>query len=251
MWQRQTQQTAPVLHHQHNVLQIQAFNQLYQHLPVPAEGVKSLFFWLVAFAKADQIWRHHPRPAFQKSRHHLAVQIAPGRVTVQAQVGGLRCIRICILPAPHSSLIQIMQSQPGQTRQIAHIMRWPRVAGHIVKSGIRCSQCIAVQGVVHFGLQLVLSTFGFEKALQLCCAGVSQHAAFNHGLVVQRVDERVVVKEVGDRACRARFGIYRTENHALQPRMQHRTGAHGAGLQRYKKLATVESVIAQRFCCRT
>jgi FixJ family two-component response regulator len=58
-WQRQAKNAAPVLHHQHDMAQIQAFDELQQHLAVECKLVRALFFGLVAFAKAGHIRRHH------------------------------------------------------------------------------------------------------------------------------------------------------------------------------------------------
>ena len=67
--------------------------------------------------------------------------------------------------------------------------------------------------MVHFGLLLVLLAFGFEEPLQLCCTFFRQHAALQHGLVVQRG----LLKQIDNRARRASFRVRRAEHNAFEP----------------------------------
>jgi hypothetical protein len=53
-------------------------------------------------------------------------------------------------------------------------------------------------------------------------------------------------KEIEHRSGRAGLGVGRAEHHAREPRMQHGTGAHRAGLERHEQLAAVEPVVAER-----
>ena len=140
-----------------------------------------------------------------------------------------------------------MHPQTRQTRQITHIVGLPRVARQVVKSGIGGAQGIAAQRVVHFGLQLVVCAFGFEKVLQLRGAGLPQHTALQRRLVVQSG----LVEQVQNRPRRARFGIKTAKHHAFEACMQHRTRAHGTRLQRHKQLTAIQPVVAQRLRRRT
>ena len=72
------------MHHQHDMAQIQALNELQQHLAVECKLVRALFFVLVALAKADQIGRHHAVAGLGEYGNHVPVQIAPRRVAMQA-----------------------------------------------------------------------------------------------------------------------------------------------------------------------
>ena len=224
--QGQAQQAAPVLHHQHHVAQVQPLDQLQQHLPVPAEGVRALLLRLVAFAEADQIGRHHAVAGGGEDGDHVPPQVAPRRVAVQAQPSARGVGR---------AFVQVMQAQAGQRRQIADVVRHPRVAGQVVERRVgRAQRVVAQRADVHAAR--------LEEVAQQRRRLVGQHAALHLRVVVQaRFGE-----QVQHRAGGAGLGVGRAEHHAPHPRVQHGAGAHGAGLQRHHQRAAVEPVVAQR-----
>ena len=189
----------------------------------------------VAFTKTNQIRGHHAMAAGQKNGNHLAIKIAPSRVAVQAEISRLPTRPI------HPALIKIVHPQPLQRWQIADVMRCPRVVGQARKLRIGRAQCVFSKRMVHLIFRLGVAAAGSKKALQQFTALGCQHAALDCGLVI----ELMVTQHIKHRACGAGFRVSRAKYDALQPRMQHRASAHGAGFQRDKQLATVQAVVAQ------
>ena len=79
----QTNQRAPVLHEQHDVLQLEAFKPRRHPLDVPQVGVILDPTGLVGAAKTDQVGREHAVAGLSERRNHLAVQVAPSGLAVQ------------------------------------------------------------------------------------------------------------------------------------------------------------------------
>jgi hypothetical protein len=86
-----------------------------------------------------------------------------------------------------------------------------------------------------------IETAGLEKRLQQGGALLGPHTALHHRLVIQPG----LSKEVHHRPGCAGLGVGRTKDHALEPGVQHRAAAHGAGFQRHVQGAAVEPVVAQ------
>ena len=128
-----------------------------------------------------------------------------------------------------------MQAQAGQRRQVADVVRRPRVAGQIGEGAVgRAQRVVAQRADVHAAR--------LEEVAQQRRRLVGQHAALHLRVVVQaRFGE-----QVQHRAGGAGLGVGRAEHHAPHPRVQHGAGAHGAGLQRHHQRAAVEPVVAQR-----
>ena len=200
---------------------------------MPGKAVRTVLFGLVALAKTNHVWRHHPCPGLHKHRDHLAVQVAPGRVAVQAQVGHARVAR---------PLVQVVQAQTGQGRQVAQVMRGPRVIRQMFKRLRGGAQRVFTHGVM---VQTGLHTPGFEKPLQQRRTWLGQHAALHFGLVV----EPGFGQQIDHRAGCAGFRVGRAEHHAFEPGVQHGTNAHGAGLQGDIQHTLIEPVIAQCLGC--
>ena len=229
--QGQPQDAAPVLPHQHAVVQVKALHQLQQYLAVPFKLVKRVFFGLVAFAKADQVGGHNPVARRQKHRQHVAIQIAPGRVAVQAQPGDGSVLW---------AFVQVVQAQAIERGQVAQIVRLPRVARQIGKARVRGAQRIVAQRV---GCQCALALLGtlvLKKSFQQMGAVRCQHAALHLCLVVQTR----VAKQIHHRTRSAGFGFRRAKHHPAHAGVEQRAAAHGAGLQRDIQRAVAQAVIA-------
>ncbi len=83
--QGQSEQTAPVLHHQHHVAQIQPLDELEHGVAMAVEAVPVVGVGLVRATEAEPVGRHHAHAGRREDRDHLAVEIAPARLTMQAQ----------------------------------------------------------------------------------------------------------------------------------------------------------------------
>ncbi|MNV23761.1 hypothetical protein D3C71_1147950 [compost metagenome] len=199
---------------------------------MPVELVHALFLGLVAFAKTDQVGRHHAVACSQKGGQHAPVQVAPGRVAVQAQPGARG------IPGP---LVEGVQTQARQAGQVADVVRRPGVAGHVGKRRIGRAQSVVAQRMAGQCLGALLMAALAEKAAEQTTTFFGQHPALHLGLVV----DLGMAEQVEHRACRARLGICRTVHHPRQPRMQHGAAAHGTRLQRDVEAAAVEPVVGE------
>ena len=103
---------------------------------MPVEMVCLVFLGFVALAKANQVWRHNPMTCRQEDRDHLAKQVAPGRVTVQAQPGQRRVVR---------TFVQVVQAQARHAGQVADEMRFPGVPRQVRKALIRRAYGVLAQ----------------------------------------------------------------------------------------------------------
>ena len=69
---------------------------------MPREAVKAVFFRLITAAKANHVRRDHSCAASGKDGDHLAIEVAPCRVAVEAEISGLRVF---------ASFIEMVHSQ--------------------------------------------------------------------------------------------------------------------------------------------
>ena len=91
-------------------------------------GVVALLGRFVAFAEADQVGCDYPQTGAGEQRNHLAVQVAPTRLTVHGQhdrtVGG--------------SLVEVMDPQRSAVEVIdLDIVRCKRIAGKVNELFVR------------------------------------------------------------------------------------------------------------------
>ena len=70
-------------------VQVQPLDEVEQERAVHVEGVEALVLGLVGAAEADEVRRHHARAGGEERRDHAAIQVAPGRLAVQAEEGPL------------------------------------------------------------------------------------------------------------------------------------------------------------------
>ena len=230
--QRQAQDATPILHHQHHVVQVQPLHQLQQHLAVPVKAVGTFLLGLVALAKADQVGGNDAVAGLHKDRQHVPVQVAPGRVAVQAQPGDGRIAR---------AFVEVVQAPTRQRGQVAHVVRCPGVAGQAGKARLGRAQRIVAQWVGGQRLAALLLAAGAEELGQQRPAFLRQHPALHLGVVV----EQGLGKQIHHRSGRAGLGVCCAVHHARQPRVQERTAAHGTGLQRHIERAVLQPVVAQ------
>ena len=142
--QGQPEQAAPVLHHQHDVVQVEPLHQFQQHVAMPGEAVGRVLLGFVALAETDQVGRHDTVPGCQEYRDHLAVEVTPGRIAVQAQPRQRRISR---------AFVEVMHAQAAERRQVAQVMRLPRVTGQVGEPGLgRPQRVFAQRAAVHAGL---------------------------------------------------------------------------------------------------
>ena len=132
------------------------------------------------------------------------------------------------------ALVQDMHPQPVNAGQVAEVLGWPRVIGHIGKRRIGRAQSVFSEGMgVH--------SLGLEKVFEQLTARLSQHTTGDLRLVVQLG----MVKQVEHRARHPGARVRCTKHHAVHPGVQQGAAAHGAGLQRHIERAAVQAVIAQ------
>ena len=164
-----------------------------------------------------------------KHRDHLAVQVAPGRVAVQAQPGQRRITR---------ALVEVVHAQPRQRRQVGQVVRLPGVTGQVLEAAVRGPERVLTQcGGVH---TFVLTAVG-KKILQQGGALAPQYPTLHGGLVVQPG----LGEQVEHRAGGPGLGVACCVHHAGQARVQHGSGAHRTGLECHVQRAAVEPVVAQ------
>ena len=85
--QREADQPAPILHDQHDVAQVERLDEVDQAAAVEIERVGLVVDRLVRAAEAREIGRDHAMPGDREYRHHAAIEVAPGRLAVQAEPG--------------------------------------------------------------------------------------------------------------------------------------------------------------------
>ena len=146
---------------------------------MPTEGVKAFPFRFVALAETDQVRSNHAVPGLQKNRNHFAVEIAPGRVAVQAQKDHVCRRRFA------GRFVQVVHAKSAKRRQIADVLRLPGVVGQILESGIGRSQGVIPQWMVLLGLVFLVGPPPAEKVLQQQAALSRHHTALKDRLVVQ------------------------------------------------------------------
>ena len=83
--QRQAEEAAPVLHHQRDVVQIERADKGEQAVAVEIERVDALVRRLVRASETEKVRRHHAAARREEMRDHPPIEIAPGRLAVQAQ----------------------------------------------------------------------------------------------------------------------------------------------------------------------
>ena len=196
--------------------------------------MKTVFLRLVAFPKTNQIGCDHAVACRQKYRNHLAVKIAPARTTVQAKK------RQCRYPSMLALLVQIMHAQASQCRQVADVVRRPWIVRQAIEGRIGRAQRDVLQRMIEPRFFAAHSAPFAKKCLQQGRAFCCHDAALNGGMVV---DARFG-KQVQHRTGSSGFGLCRSKHHPLEPRLQHRATAHGAGLERHIQLAVIQPVIA-------
>ena len=110
------------------------------------------FFELVTFSKSNEVGRYHTMPFGHKARNHFSIQITPGWIAVQTQIGQL------IWVADIRAFIEVMQAQAIERWQIRNVMGAPWVVGQILKPFVLGSEGVFTQWLrVHaFRLEKVL-----------------------------------------------------------------------------------------------
>ena len=68
------------------------FDETKKEITVEVKGVDGILNWLVRPTEAEKIRRKHPGSSIQQHRNHLAIEIAPRRLTMQAEKGPLRVL---------------------------------------------------------------------------------------------------------------------------------------------------------------
>ena len=95
------------------------------------KGMDRVFIELVRPPKPDEIRCNDPVPGFDKDRDHLSIQIAPGRLAVQAKPGHIRVRR---------TLIDIVHTTAENAREIVKVVRREREIGKVAEPIIRRSK---------------------------------------------------------------------------------------------------------------
>jgi hypothetical protein len=87
MRQGQPEQSAPVLTHEQDAIQLQPLDESHQHRAVPVERVPRGIGRLVRATEANEVGGHHAHTGAGEHRDHVAVQVRPRRIAVQTQLG--------------------------------------------------------------------------------------------------------------------------------------------------------------------
>src|SRR5205085_3519287 len=83
--QRQAEDAAPVLHDEGDVPQLEARDEVEQEPPMEIERVEPFILRLVRAPEADKVGRDDAPASGDEARKHLPVEIAPGRLAMQAE----------------------------------------------------------------------------------------------------------------------------------------------------------------------
>src|SRR5258708_39934111 len=75
-------------------------DKVQQEAAMEVEGVERLIFRLVRAPEADEVGRHDARAACDEPRNHPPVEIAPGRLAVQAEKRALALTFVDVMDAP-------------------------------------------------------------------------------------------------------------------------------------------------------
>lgn len=124
--QCQADQPAPILTDQRDVRQVQCLYQVEQRVAVKVETVRGLVHRLVRTAEADQVGCDYPAGRGEY-RDHLAIEVGPRRLAVQAQEHGAS-------PRPFIDEMHPQSCDAGQ------IMRIERIAGQIGETVVGCAE---------------------------------------------------------------------------------------------------------------
>ena len=126
--QREADQSAPVLHDQRDVPEIERLDQAEQRLAVEIEGIGRFVGRLVGAAEARKVGRHHAIAGAGEDRDHAAIEVAPGRLAMQAEPGPVGLAR---------SFVDVMQAKPVRTLEVARRVGPVGQGGEIL---VRCAQ---------------------------------------------------------------------------------------------------------------
>ena len=133
--QRQTENAAPILADEGYVAQVEPLDERQQHVAMEMEGVRRIVDRLVAAPETQQIGGNDPAPCARENRGHLAIEITPARLSVQAQERIARFRSIC-----HARLIDIVNAQTFVARQRVDILRFEVVSGKVRETLVRGAQ---------------------------------------------------------------------------------------------------------------
>ncbi|OQC02780.1 MAG: hypothetical protein BWX79_02756 [Alphaproteobacteria bacterium ADurb.Bin100] len=196
--------------------------------------METVLLRLVAFAEADQVGRNHAVALRGKHGNHLAVQVAPGRVAMQAEPGHRGVGR---------AFIKVVQAQSSEAGQVVEVVRRPGVSRQTGKAVLGRAQGVVAQGMGRCHTSL-LEEGGQQSAAR--CGQIDIRKCVHPGLVVQLR----LAKQVEYRTRRAGLGIRCPKDHPLQARVQHGTAAHRTGLQSDIQRTARQPVVAQVAGCR-
>src|SRR5262245_17746695 len=132
--QGETQESTPVLHDERDVSQIEPLEQPQQHVAVETKRVDRILDWLVGSSEAQKVRRDHAMASGQKHRDHLAIEIGPGRLTMQAEIS------LHVGRRFHRPLVHGVDAQALISFQTVEIMRSEGIARQLRKPLFRCAQ---------------------------------------------------------------------------------------------------------------
>src|SRR4051812_24317678 len=101
-------------------------DEVHQELPVEGEGIEAFILGLVGAPETHEVGRHDARAARDEARDHAAVEVAPGRLAVQAEEGALALALVDVMDAPVApGRVLRREGKAGEWRH-ARIVECPR-----------------------------------------------------------------------------------------------------------------------------
>jgi hypothetical protein len=79
----QPQRPTPILNDQGDIARGDVLNETQKEISMEMKGVSGVLHGLVGTTEAEEVGCNHPRTTFQHHRNHLAIEITPGRFTMQ------------------------------------------------------------------------------------------------------------------------------------------------------------------------
>ena len=128
--QCQAEEAAPILNHQRHVFQIEGAHECEQAVAMEIERVQRVVLRLVRAPEAEEVRRDHAASRRQKVGDHAPIEIAPGRLPVQAQKDWC-CLR---------AFVEMRHREAGIAWQVASALRTKGKARQAVETFRRRSQ---------------------------------------------------------------------------------------------------------------
>ena len=131
--QSETQEPAPVLAHQCDVGEIEPLDQRQERVTMEVEGIDRVIDGFVRPAEAEIVGRHDAITGAGHQGDKLAIEIAPGGLTVETEEHFFDVAR---------PFVEIVEAQALVSRQVLEIMRGKAIARKIGESVVGRAECL-------------------------------------------------------------------------------------------------------------